>query len=708
MRGDTMPIQIIYDDLADFKDKLPLEQSCSFKIDLDTLVCPLTNKRLVDPVVASDGYTYSKAAIEKWFSTQTDKNFAYSPISGCENILEIDNKQQLVLRPNLLIKDLLELDENASISINDSRLLDHITLALIRMPIICSDNRTYDLSSEATWIKDKSQAITSLSREPHAFTTFENRLVAKILKNFHNEYGGLHRVTNLKARTFFHLIKTGKIEDAKEFIRANPELCNESINEDNAQLIHIVAALDEVAMFDFLVKTMKANVYSSDKNNNTVLNYACKSPTLKVLNYWHHNIKLPGAKSSLNYNNDNSHTDILIQAIALNRHDILREAFNLGFEINIVSAKYIDTLKKLLLFKDFEMISLVFSQLKKQGTFKQIAPILLFMPGLANNKLISSQHFKELFKEFDAFAPQLIYAKHNPYILGAMGKNIAYLQAFHSYWQEKKYPAIINKLDVSEAENGVNCLQMATFSKLSRLIMLLLSYGALPTYKNLHYPLDKGIITLIDQEEVNNDPELYNEIACKTIVAHMGSPYCQLNVAEMCKILGKFNSEILKDLFTNNNYQEIININKNNNEKLRAVYQDLARKDPNIKAIFTVDFTTKQSNIFHVSAKDPKLGKFSQHLAVMYPSLLAQKDPFNNTPLDYAMRENSLETIKAMLNTIYNLRYTDKFKDFNHRNVLNSPILAFNPNLSDKERSDLKSWVKEKFEENAVKNKPGS
>jgi hypothetical protein len=41
--------------------------------------CPLTLETMVDPVIAADGHTYERAAIEKWF-----ENHATSPITNAE------------------------------------------------------------------------------------------------------------------------------------------------------------------------------------------------------------------------------------------------------------------------------------------------------------------------------------------------------------------------------------------------------------------------------------------------------------------------------------------------------------------------------------------------------------------------------------------------------------------------------------------------
>jgi hypothetical protein len=45
--------------------------------EMDSFMCPITGEILLDPVVASDGHTYSRAAIAKWFEQNQT-----SPLTG--------------------------------------------------------------------------------------------------------------------------------------------------------------------------------------------------------------------------------------------------------------------------------------------------------------------------------------------------------------------------------------------------------------------------------------------------------------------------------------------------------------------------------------------------------------------------------------------------------------------------------------------------
>ncbi len=61
----------------------------------DEFICPITYELMRDPVVASDGHTYEKAAIEKWL-----KNHKISPRSG--------EPMDVLTIPNINIKKLIQ------------------------------------------------------------------------------------------------------------------------------------------------------------------------------------------------------------------------------------------------------------------------------------------------------------------------------------------------------------------------------------------------------------------------------------------------------------------------------------------------------------------------------------------------------------------------------------------------------------------------
>jgi hypothetical protein len=81
---------------------------------MDSFMCPITGEILLDPVVASDGHTYSRAAIAKWFvQNQT------SPLTG----VRLTNLQ---LMPNhAMRKAIEEAREKLPLAIEPGRLQIH-------------------------------------------------------------------------------------------------------------------------------------------------------------------------------------------------------------------------------------------------------------------------------------------------------------------------------------------------------------------------------------------------------------------------------------------------------------------------------------------------------------------------------------------------------------------------------------------------------
>ena len=69
-----------------------------FKEDVDVFTCPLTLKVFQDPVVASDGRTYERSAIQKWIERKGTS--ATSPTDG-KTLLKSE------LYPNFILKQLM-------------------------------------------------------------------------------------------------------------------------------------------------------------------------------------------------------------------------------------------------------------------------------------------------------------------------------------------------------------------------------------------------------------------------------------------------------------------------------------------------------------------------------------------------------------------------------------------------------------------------
>lgn len=71
-----------------------LQLLTTIHIDENDLICPLTQERFIDPVVASDGQTYERRAIENWI--KRGKGTARSPI-----------RDDVILKPVVYPNDLL-------------------------------------------------------------------------------------------------------------------------------------------------------------------------------------------------------------------------------------------------------------------------------------------------------------------------------------------------------------------------------------------------------------------------------------------------------------------------------------------------------------------------------------------------------------------------------------------------------------------------
>ena len=48
---------------------------------MDAFICPITYEKMRDPVMAMDGHTYERAAIERWISESTTIS-VLSPLTG--------------------------------------------------------------------------------------------------------------------------------------------------------------------------------------------------------------------------------------------------------------------------------------------------------------------------------------------------------------------------------------------------------------------------------------------------------------------------------------------------------------------------------------------------------------------------------------------------------------------------------------------------
>lgn len=66
------------------------------------LICPITGDTVTEPVVACDGFTYNRKAIEQWIeSCKKQKRLITSPMTG-------EALENLTMTPNRMVRDVLE------------------------------------------------------------------------------------------------------------------------------------------------------------------------------------------------------------------------------------------------------------------------------------------------------------------------------------------------------------------------------------------------------------------------------------------------------------------------------------------------------------------------------------------------------------------------------------------------------------------------
>jgi hypothetical protein len=442
-----MPITIICDDLDD-NQLLPPEQICTFIINPSSLVCSLTNKKLVDPVVASDGYTYEKEEIYAWFATQKNKSYAQSP--KCQHILLIDKHKKLMTIPNLLIKNLLSLDQNATIDVSQAGLIDNITLAsTITIAIIAGDGITYDLSSEAKWLEHSGGLTHSSSRAPVTMI-FKNLLVQDLLDNFYLQHASFYKITDLQARLVLYLCQHNNLQAAKDIIKNTPELAGKTLRTHGTQLIHLFASIDNVEMVNFLVTEMNIQLHTTDAVGNNILLYCFKNHSIRTLQYCYQNF-LP-----LNMKNTSSNTDLLYAAMLFDNQAIVTSVFSLGYLIHD-DKEYAHILVDAASRASFDLITMLIDNLIMQEKL-HIVQNILFIAKLADNSRISAAKFEQLFANLCTQQLKqeiLTIPACNPYIFGATSANKAYLIGFHSYWQKTCLPAIINNSTRTQIAPGI-------------------------------------------------------------------------------------------------------------------------------------------------------------------------------------------------------------------------------------------------------------
>lgn len=229
-----MPDYLYYDAL---RGQLPFASCCTFKIDKKLLVCSLSNVQLIEPVLASDGYTYEKSQIELWFKCLPDTSLVYSPKTA--EILLLNAERQLILYPNSTIHELLT-DVN------------YLTLKTIHdyMHLRCP---------------------TVVAIREHL--PFENKLLYTLIDNFINKYSKVYEIKNLKVRQLFKFIFIKDYFAAKELLRQNLDLAYMPLSSNGEYLLHLLAHLDELEMIKFLVEELAVDLEQTTLHGFCVLFY---------------------------------------------------------------------------------------------------------------------------------------------------------------------------------------------------------------------------------------------------------------------------------------------------------------------------------------------------------------------------------------------------------------------------------------------------
>lgn len=115
-------------------------------ITLSLLECPITCERFRDPVLADDGYTYERNAIIEWLNINNTSPMTRQPMSA-------DN-----LRPNLIVKQLLELESRVDRQQNEFKLNIDVSKKFNQPFVKTYDKQIY----EAQWLNTQGPHVVIL------------------------------------------------------------------------------------------------------------------------------------------------------------------------------------------------------------------------------------------------------------------------------------------------------------------------------------------------------------------------------------------------------------------------------------------------------------------------------------------------------------------------------------------------------------------
>ncbi len=126
----------------------------------DPMCCPMTGERFKDPVIALDGYTYEREAMERWNAANPGSNLEY--------------------RENRLVKDLIEAYrlERREEFVEVNCPISHCPM---KSPVVASDGYTYELNEIRKWVQ-KSGLYSPFTRKPLEESFIPNRILDALIR----------------------------------------------------------------------------------------------------------------------------------------------------------------------------------------------------------------------------------------------------------------------------------------------------------------------------------------------------------------------------------------------------------------------------------------------------------------------------------------------------------------------------------------------
>ncbi|RHY72715.1 hypothetical protein DYB28_010745 [Aphanomyces astaci] len=110
---------------------------------LTAFTCPIGGKRMDDPVVATDGFSYDRRYMEAWLEVQSTSPITLLPL------------QSTTLLPNHALKSaILEVDDHG-VTVDLVSFMGPITQDILVEPVVACDGHTYDRTSIQHWFRTR-------------------------------------------------------------------------------------------------------------------------------------------------------------------------------------------------------------------------------------------------------------------------------------------------------------------------------------------------------------------------------------------------------------------------------------------------------------------------------------------------------------------------------------------------------------------------